>query len=68
MRNRLGSDLASYHSTLLILDDGLHGLDQEHRAEFLNRLNAPGKFLSTILIDVGVMREIAWGGWQYVAF
>lgn len=64
----LAQFLASYHSTLLILDDGLHGLEQERRAEYLNRLNAPGNFFQTILIDVGVMQDIAWGGWQYVDF
>ena len=64
----LAQFLASYHSTLLILDDGLHGLDQGHRAEYLNRLNAPGNFFQTVLIDVGIMRDIAWGGWQFVDF
>lgn len=59
---------AGYHTTLLILDDGLHGLDQRHRGRYLNRLNAPGNLFQTVLIDVGIMPDIAWGGWQYVDF
>jgi hypothetical protein len=59
---------ASYRATVLILDDGLHGLDGQHRTEYLSRLNAPGLIFQTILIDVGGREDIPWGGWQYVSF
>lgn len=59
---------ANHLPTLLILDDGLHRLDQEHRAEYLQRLNDPAFQFQTILIDVSGRKDEAWGGWQYVCF
>jgi ABC-type Mn2+/Zn2+ transport system ATPase subunit len=59
---------AGYHPTVLVLDDGLHGLDQEWRQDYLVKLNASRWGFQTVLIDVGAMKDIAWGGWQYVNF
>jgi hypothetical protein len=58
---------ASYRASVLILDDGPHGLDGQHRAEYLARLNAPSLMFQTLLIDVGRKEDITWGGWQYVS-
>jgi recombinational DNA repair ATPase RecF len=59
---------SDYHSTILVLDDGLHGLDQEWRQNYLLRLNAVDCRFQTVITDVGAMKDIAWGGWQYVNF
>jgi hypothetical protein len=64
----LASFSANYLPTLLILDAGLHRLDQEHRAEYLQRLNDPAFQFQTILIDASGRKDEAWGGWQYVHF
>ena len=64
----LASFSANYLPTLLILDAGLHGLDQKRRAEYLQRLNDPAFQFQTILIDASGQKDEAWGGWQYVRF
>lgn len=64
----LASFSANHLPTLLILDDGLHRLDQENRSKYLQRLNDPAFQFQTILIDPGGRRDETWGGWQYVYF
>jgi hypothetical protein len=64
----LASFSANHLPTLLILDDGLHRLDQERRSQYLQRLNDPAFQFQTILIDASGQRDEAWGGWQYVDF
>jgi energy-coupling factor transporter ATP-binding protein EcfA2 len=59
---------SDYHSTILVLDDGLHGLDQERRQNYLLRLNAVDCRFQTVITDVGAMKDVPWGGWQYVNF
>jgi len=64
----LATFFANHLPTLLILDDGLHRLDQERRAEYLQRLNDPAFQFQTILIDASGRKDEACGGWPYVHF
>jgi recombinational DNA repair ATPase RecF len=59
---------SDYHSTILVLDDGLHGLDQKWRQKYLVRLNTVDYRFQTVIIDAGAMNDIPWGGWQYINF
>jgi hypothetical protein len=64
----LASFSANHLPTLLILDDGLHRLDQENRSQYLERLNDPAFQFQTVLIDPVGRRDEIWGGWQNIHF
>jgi hypothetical protein len=64
----LAQFLSDYHSTILVLDDGLHGLDQNWRQKYLVRLNTVDYRFQRVIIDAGGMKDVPWGGWQYVNF
>jgi len=64
----LASFWAHYQPTLLILDEGLHRLDQDNRLAYLHKLNDPAFSFQTILIDTSASQNSIRGSCQYVDF
>jgi energy-coupling factor transporter ATP-binding protein EcfA2 len=60
----LSGTLAQRQAAVLIMDDALHGLDPNNRADYLQRLTGAEHQYQTVLVDGLGARDLPWGGWQ----